>query len=494
MAIYHCSIKNISRGKGKTAIAAAAYRAGAILTDSETGIKHNYTRKSEVVHSEIILPEHAPAEYANREILWNSVQKVETQDRARLTREWEVALPNELGIDQAKALIHDFAKSLVAEGMCVDVSIHWKDGNHHAHIMGTTRAITADGKWAPKERKAYKLDVNGDKIPVIDPKTGKQKIGARGRKMWQRETVVANNWNKREKVEEWRKRWADCCNVYLNREQQLDHRSYERQGITLLPTVHEGYTARKMESLGNVSDLCQLNRGIREYNEIDKLQIKINKQIKLLQEKIKGKETESEDYYTLMIQGCYLAKKILSRYGNQWAELYAQTEATEKAKDAQRMVNMLAENIKDTEDKYKQEALRKRGFFAALIGSDGMTDEIKERLEEATAWLRRRLKEEQNKLDFYTRNTNIDEYNKDWYSAYTSDDIERQMSFVARIEKSAIGAQMQSDADYKKLVETYEKYAPIAERKERKERMEELARYNANYRNRSSRDNQYTID
>lgn len=129
-----------------------------------------------------------------------------------------------------------------------------------------------------------------------------------------------------------------------------------------------------------------------------------------------------------------------------------------------------------------------------MIGSDGMTDEIKEKLEEATAWLRRRLKEEQNKLDFYTRNTNIDKYNKDWYSAYTSDDIERQMSFVARIEKSAIGAQMQSDADYKKLVETYEKYAPIAERKERKERMEELARYNANYRNRSSRDNQYTID
>ena len=89
MAIYHMSIKNISRGKGKTAIAAAAYRAGAILTDNETGITHNYVTKSEVVHNEIILPEQAPAEYANRQTMWNEVQKVETQDRARLAREWE---------------------------------------------------------------------------------------------------------------------------------------------------------------------------------------------------------------------------------------------------------------------------------------------------------------------------------------------------------------------------------------------------------------------
>lgn len=494
MAIYHMSIKNISRGKGKTAIAAAAYRAGAILTDNETGITHNYVTKSEVVHNEIILPEQAPAEYANRQTLWNEVQKVETQDRARLAREWEVAIPNELDLDQAKTLIHDFAKSLVAEGMCVDLSIHWKEGNHHAHIMGTTRPIDKDGKWGQKEKKAYKLDADGNKVPVIDPKTGKQKIGARGRKMWQRETIQCNDWNRREKIEEWRKRWADCCNMYLAREQQLDHRSYERQGIHQLPTIHEGYAARKMENIGKVSDLCQLNRGIKAYNEIDKSQIKISKQIKLIQEKIKRKETESEDYYTLMIQGCYLAKKILSRYGNQWAELSAQTEADEKAKDAQRMVNMLAEEIQKTEDKYKQKALKKRGFFAALIGSDGLTDDIKETMNKATSWLRMRLKEEQNKLDFYKKNTNIDWYNKKWYSAYKSDDFEQQMSFVARIEQSEIGEQLQNDADYKKLIKTYKKYAPLHEKQERKERAEELARYNANYRNRSSRDNQYTID
>lgn len=494
MAIYHCSIKNISRSKGKSAVAASAYRAGEKIIDEETGLTHNYTKKTEVVYSDIILPINAPAEYKDRSRLWNEVQKIETQSNARLAREWEVALPNELDLEQSKELLQDFAQSLADEGMCIDMSIHWKDGNHHAHILGTTRPIDENGKWGQKEKKAYKLDAEGNKIPQIDPKTGKQKIGARGRKMWQRETVAANDWNKREKVEEWRKRWADCCNKYLSQERHIDHRSYERQGIKQLPTIHEGYAARQMESIGKVSDLCQLNRDIKEYNDIDKLQVKISKQIKLLQKKIKEKETESEDYYTLMIQGRYLAKQILYRYGNQWADLSAQAEAEEKAKDAQRMVDMLTKDIKEKEDKYKQEALRNRGFFAALIGSDGMTDEIKEKLEEATAWLKMRLKEEQNKLDFFVQDTNIETYNKEWYSAYTSDDFERQMSFVARIEKSAIGAQMKNDKDYKELIKTYEKYAPLHEKKERKERMEELARYNANYRNRFSRDNQYTID
>jgi hypothetical protein len=268
MAIYHCSIKNISRGKGKSAVAAAAYRAGAALTDAETGIKHNYTSKSEVAYSQIILPANAPTEYQNRETLWNAVQKAETQSNARLAREWEVALPHELTIDQGKELTAKYAQSLADEGMCIDYSIHWKDGNHHAHIMGTTRPIGKDGKWAAKERKSYKLDAEGKKIPVIDPKTGRQKIGARGRKMWQRETVQANDWNRREKVEEWRKRWADYCNQYLTQEQQLDHRSYKRQGVDKTPTVHEGYAARQMEQQGNLSELCQLNRDIKIYNRL----------------------------------------------------------------------------------------------------------------------------------------------------------------------------------------------------------------------------------
>ena len=266
MAIYHCSIKNISRSGGKSAVASASYRAGEKLEDRETGLTHDYTNKKEVAYSEIILCENAPREYQDRATLWNAVEEVEKQSNARLAREWEVALPNELTLDQSKELVRGFGQSLADEGMCVDVNIHWKDGNHHAHIMGTTRPIKGNGEWGQKEKKAYKLDENGQKIPQIDPKTGEQKIGARGRKMWQRETVEANDWNKSEKVEEWRKRWAEHCNRYLEKEQQIDHRSFEKQGIERIPTIHEGHVAREMEQKGQTAERCEINRDIMAAN------------------------------------------------------------------------------------------------------------------------------------------------------------------------------------------------------------------------------------
>lgn len=266
MAIYHCSVKNISRSGGKSAVASASYRAGEKLEDRETGLTHDYTNKKEVAYSEIILCENAPREYQDRETLWNAVEEVEKQSNARLAREWEVALPNELTLDQSKELVRGFAQSLADEGMCVDVNIHWKDGNHHAHIMGTTRPIKENGEWGQKEKKAYKLDENGQKIPQIDPKTGEQKIGARGRKMWERETVEANDWNRTEKVEEWRERWAEHCNRYLKKEQQIDHRSFERQGIERIPTIHEGHVARELEQKGQTSERCEMNRDIMAAN------------------------------------------------------------------------------------------------------------------------------------------------------------------------------------------------------------------------------------
>lgn len=485
MAIYHMSIKNISRAKGKTAIAAAAYRAGTILTDKETGIIHNYAKKSEVTYTEIILPEHAPEEYRNREILWNEVQKVETQDRARLAREWEVAIPNELDLDQAKTLIRNFGESLVKEGMCIDLAIHWKNGNHHAHIMGTTRPIGKDGKWAPKERKGYKLDAEGNKIPVIDTKTGKQKIGARGRKMWQRETVQANDWNRREKVEEWRKRWADCCNKYLARELQIDHRSYERQGVTQLPTVHEGYAARLMEQRGTVSDLCQRNRDIRLYNHIAVLYQKSKQELKLLEQEIaKAKEP---DFRELRLDGCRLAEELLHKYGNKWAEKRAQEEFTEKTRYRQSYIDMFLKEIKETEEKYKKKALRERGLFAKMLGSDGMTDKIKEEMADATRYLRRRLAEERQALPNIP---DTESYNKYWYNIYKSYDADRKMSFAMSLAEE-VGAQ--NDQYYLQLKKVYDKFEPINRKIEQKKRRQELAQYYANYRT-NSKSNEYTID
>ena len=294
MAIYHCSIKNISRSSGRSAVAASAYRAGEKLEDQETGLIHNYTNKSEIAYSKIFLCKNAPEEYHNREVLWNAVEKIEKQSNARLAREWEVALPNELTLEQSKQLVRAFSQSLTFEGMCVDANIHWKEGNHHAHILGTTRPIEADGQWGKKEKKAYALDEHGQKIPQIDHATGKQKIGARGRKIWERVTVEANNWNKPEKVEEWRKRWANQCNHYLEQEHQIDHRSLERQEIERIPTVHEGYAARQMEKRGKAAERCEINRNIAEVNrQLDTL---TRQQALFVRLSMMRKKEENEEY------------------------------------------------------------------------------------------------------------------------------------------------------------------------------------------------------
>lgn len=287
MAIYHCSIKIISRGKGQTAIASSAYRSGTKLLNEETGEVHDFNRKSGIVYSEILLCENAPKEYENREILWNEVQKIEKAKNAQLAREVEVALPRELTREQQIECVRNYVKeNFVKEGMCADFSLHDKgDGNPHAHIMLTTRPIKDTGEWGIKERKGYALDGNGERIPLLDD-TGEQKKDSRNRLQWKREMVQANDWNKREKAELWRKAWADCCNAYLPQEQQIDHRSYERQGKKQIATIHEGYVARKMEQERNqVSERCQINRDIHKLN---------NEQILPLEEQITRVQGEQE--------------------------------------------------------------------------------------------------------------------------------------------------------------------------------------------------------
>ena len=165
MAIYHLSVKIGGRAKGQSAIAASAYRASDKLKDQETGLIADYTRKSGVAYSEIALCENAPAEYANRETLWNAVHKIEKAKDARLWREIEVALPKELSRTEQIETVRDFVKYLTEKGMCADWALHDKgDGNPHAHIMLTTRSIEPSGKWAAKSRKVYDLDENGQRI------------------------------------------------------------------------------------------------------------------------------------------------------------------------------------------------------------------------------------------------------------------------------------------------------------------------------------------
>lgn len=267
MSIYHCSIKNISRSSGRSAVACAAYRSGEELEDLETGITHDYRKKTGIAFAEIFLCKNAPERFQNREELWNEVEKIEKAADARLAREIEVAIPRELSLEEMKNLVAGYAKMLTEEGICVDAAIHLKVGNPHAHLMCTTRKIKADGTWDQKEKKVYALDEFRNKIPVIDPETGEQKIGARGRRIWKRVTVAANDLNAKENVEKWRKMWSEHCNAYLEPEQQIDHRSYERQGKKdVIPTIHEGYAAREMEKRGQLAERCEINREIAAAN------------------------------------------------------------------------------------------------------------------------------------------------------------------------------------------------------------------------------------
>lgn len=277
LAIYHLSVKIGSRGKGQSAIAASAYRAGEKLTDKETGLTSDYTRKGGVVFSEISLCENAPTEYSDRATLWNAVHQIEKTKDARLWREIEVALPKELSRKEQIETVRTFVKQQTEKGMCADWSLHDKgDGNPHAHIMLTVRSIEQSGKWAPKSRKVYDLDENGERIF--------QKVDKSGRKQYKSHKEDYNNWNASERVEEWRAEWADCCNARLSECDRIDHRSYARQGIDQIPTIHEGYAARQLTAKGLPSERVQLNDEIRHRNTL--LQ-QIAAQLKAIGEEIK---------------------------------------------------------------------------------------------------------------------------------------------------------------------------------------------------------------
>ena len=269
MAIFHCSIKIISRSAGKSATSASAYRAGTKVYDDELGETFDYTKKRGVVFSEVLLCANAPQEFTDREKMWNSVQAIEKAKNSQLCREVEVALPVELSREEQVRLVREYIQeNFTSKGMCADWALHDKgDGNPHAHILLTVRPIKSNGEWGAKRKDSYALDDKGNKIPVIDLNTGKQKIGSRGRKMWERISIPSTDWNDQSRAEEWRKGWADACNKYLQGRTRIDHRSYVRQGKKQLPTMHEGYVARKIAKRGKKSTIIEYNAKIKRTND-----------------------------------------------------------------------------------------------------------------------------------------------------------------------------------------------------------------------------------
>ena len=312
MAIFHLSIKIIGRSHGATAVAKAAYRSGTRLKNERTGLIHDFTKKYGVGYSEVILCKNAPSIYRNREILWNEVEKVEKNKNAQYAREIEFALPIEFDEQTRLEVARTFLQTFADEGMCVDWSYHNREfgnRNPHVHAMLTTRGIREDGSWDAKERKAYAIDENGEKIPVIDPKTGLQKIGPKGRKMWERVTVQKNDWNDPGNAEKWRLRWEEIVNSKMDElglSERIDRRSYARQGLDIEPTIHEGVSARKMEAKGYISDRCQINREIRERNRIRKwIKEKVRELTGTILEKVKLQFEKMQRFLTNQIGGNY---------------------------------------------------------------------------------------------------------------------------------------------------------------------------------------------
>ena len=241
-------------------MAAAAYRSGEKLVNEWDGLTHDYTRKGGVIHVEIMLPSHAPPEFQDRSTLWNSVEQIEKSSTAQLAREIEVALPIELSRAEQLALVRSFVKdNFVDAGMCADFAIHDKGtGNPHAHIMLTIRPIKENGKWGAKCRKVYDLDGQGQRIP--DSKGG-----------WKNHREDTTDWNQRGNAEKWRAAWAAYTNRALEaagRPERIDHRSYKRQGVDKIPSVHMGPAASQMERRGIQTQKGNINREIAADNKL----------------------------------------------------------------------------------------------------------------------------------------------------------------------------------------------------------------------------------
>jgi hypothetical protein len=306
MAIYHCSIKIIKRSQGRSAVAAAAYRSGQRLTNEWDGITHDYTKKGGVVHSEILLPAHAPPEFSDRSTLWNSVEKIEKSRNAQLTREIEIALPVEIDRSSQIRLVRKYVDDIfVSAGMCADFSIHDKgDGNPHAHIMLTLRPLNEHGEWGAKCRKEYDLDGRGQRIPLPSGDFKSHRVNT-------------TDWNDPGKAEKWRAQWARYANAMLevrNLPQRIDHRSYIRQGIQQIPTVHMGVAATQMERRGLATEKGSVNRKITAQNRILK---EIKARITRLYNWSKQQATQPEQKPSIweQLQQAQAAIQPTTRYG-----------------------------------------------------------------------------------------------------------------------------------------------------------------------------------
>lgn len=305
MAIYHLEAKMVSRGAGRSAVAASAYLSCSRMLNEYDGVQHDYTRKKGLVWQAVFLPPMAPAEWQDREKLWNAVEETEKTKDSRLAREFVAALPIELSREQQVALLQEFVREqFVAEGMCADIAIHDTNGhNPHAHILLTVRPLTEAGAWQYKTEKEYLCVKDGeergftaaefklaqtegwekqyqykvDKKRVYMAPSQAEKHGyERASKYpkstkYGRQNPISARWNSEEQLLVWREAWATAANRCLElagHAGRIDHRSHAARGLEERPTIHEGVAAQALERRGILSDRCELNRQIKADNAL----------------------------------------------------------------------------------------------------------------------------------------------------------------------------------------------------------------------------------
>lgn len=275
MAVYHCSVKTIKRSAGRSATAASAYRSGTEIVDEKTGEIHDYTKKSGVVHSQIMTPTNCPTNFRDRETLWNEVEQIEKRKDAQLAREVVVALPAELDQDQQLQLVQQYVQEqFVNLGMIADLNIHEPSTsdhdirNFHAHIQLTLRDVDEDG------------------------------FGKKNR-----------DWNDKALVKEWRESWADLQNHALGQagsESRVDHRSLKDQGLDQVPTIHLGVAASAMEKRGEPSERGDINREVEQINleiaELKKQQVVALDQYKDLKAEAEAQPPSLADLHKQLAQ------------------------------------------------------------------------------------------------------------------------------------------------------------------------------------------------
>lgn len=305
MAIYHMESKIVSRGTGRSVVAASAYMSCSRMYNDYDGVQHDYTRKQGLVWQQVFLPPQAPQEWHDREQLWNAVEATEKTKDSRLAREIIVALPVELEHDEQIALTSAYiSQQFVADGMCADVAIHDTDGhNPHAHILLTMRPLNEDGTWQYKTEKEYLCMKDGEErgFTAAEYKSArsdgweKQYLYRVGRKKvymtptaaaehgyaradkhpkssrYGRQNPITARWNSEDQLISWREAWADMANRAIEQAgigKRIDHRSHAARGFDEQPTIHEGVEAMHIEEKGFVSERRALNRQIRADNAL----------------------------------------------------------------------------------------------------------------------------------------------------------------------------------------------------------------------------------